>query len=1236
MGKHQHLVNDTDVCFKIDTITRNISSVSGKSALIQGDHNSERFTFELSSRNIEDHDMSLCNVVQIHYINIDSESKEKNIGVYEVDDLKISEDDENTVVLSWLISSNATKFAGSLNFIIKFKCVADDGTVDYVWNTEVYKGIRISDGIDNSGSVVENYSDILERWRKEILEACGTIQEEIESALTQAKESGEFDGKDGISSVVTLFNGEELDGRKRVTIEVSRTDENGVTITSTGVVRDGKKGDPGKSPYEYAKEAGYTGTEEEFAEKLLSSSGYPNPCVKDYGAYGDGSTDDTEAFQTALNENRVVFVPRGTYKLSGELVIKDNGCLELSQDTVLEFTNTSGNCINIGMLSHLKGNHATIKVPYVFSGNVLYAYSNDSTSVDQQSVPPWSKWDPQWKTGRYVTDINITKADYRGFHYLVNAGECKGTAVYISAKYTTGLSTFMWGVHYSGLRIAGAFAYGIHAKNINDGWLHEMRIENAFIDACETGVCLEDCSQTYVSATIQPRRGYTDGNVYFPYAKNGIKLVRSKNTDLSGSRVWDWQNADKPSSTENEKTTLYELGNEYQEIAMYGDCSGTIVNDFHYHSHGDTRNRIYSDDDHNLETLTILQEPIDRWFKVIGGEPYFTDGLTTRKLLDENALDSFVYVDAVKNFTDVLATATEADGVTVFNNIGYQVGKRFTSLGTGTDLADSVYYMTTGFIRVPLGSTIYGKGLKFDDTAKTYAGIVYYNDKYERVASMSITLVVNGNQYYVINYKSTGDGFSVQIPNSTTLANLNATYVRMVFPMTGVGDYPMLSIDNPIEYTMEGFLADGVKVKGENVIGNVGETTPDWVATKELAGGENTYIPEQTVSGGIWNKLQMAMQAGMEYDVTLNGEVYSCVARANGSGVYLGNNTSLSLNDYPFCISWAGGTATSGMFFKNSEVISDPVKLKVTDHVYYVYDKMPEGYLPECVVKSVNGVEPDYYGNVDIEVPSGSGVDVTASVGQTIVVEEVDANGKPTKWKAADFQEKICGSELAEILPGITVEIDPEMGIGLIPDITLEVGAEYTVTYNGVEYTVSNATDFDGDGTPECMGNMGGIDESMPTTEHPFFIACEINDDGSRIWMIAPFDGSASVTLSITEVKTTPIPVEYVTNAFPYYIEVTGSGMDADPYVCNDTVANVNAIYKSGRPVGACRIAVDNESGTTSKRYMQLNTIIEFDGGITYGFYELDAYTPTRNPNLTPLWLIPKDDGTFDASRTFG
>lgn len=41
----------------------------------------------------------------------------------------------------------------------------------------------------------------------------------------------------------------------------------------------------------------------------------------------------------------------------------------------------------------------------------------------------------------------------------------------------------------------------------------------------------------------------------------------------------------------------------------------------------------------------------------------------------------------------------------------------------------------------------------------------------------------------------------------------------------------------------------------------------------------------------------------------------------------------------------------------------------------------------------------------ETEPPTGGGtsIDVTAEVGQTIVVKEVDANGKPTKWESADY-----------------------------------------------------------------------------------------------------------------------------------------------------------------------------------------------------------------------------------------
>jgi parallel beta-helix repeat protein len=49
--------------------------------------------------------------------------------------------------------------------------------------------------------------------------------------------------------------------------------------------------------------------------------------VKDFGAVGDGVTDDTVAIQAALNAHKNVHFPAGTYKISSALVLESNHCL---------------------------------------------------------------------------------------------------------------------------------------------------------------------------------------------------------------------------------------------------------------------------------------------------------------------------------------------------------------------------------------------------------------------------------------------------------------------------------------------------------------------------------------------------------------------------------------------------------------------------------------------------------------------------------------------------------------------------------------------------------------------------------------------------------------------------------------------------------------------------------------------------------------------------------------------
>lgn len=163
---HEHTVIDNDSRFVIDKATRQISTSSGYATIMQYDHNSEKLTFEIPKL-IDGHDMTKCNEVEVHYINIDASTKESNVGVYAVDDLQVDPENADKAILSWLISNNATQYAGVLNFLIKFKCVVD-GKVEYAWNTARYTALTVSDGIENGEMVVEEYADILAQWESRI------------------------------------------------------------------------------------------------------------------------------------------------------------------------------------------------------------------------------------------------------------------------------------------------------------------------------------------------------------------------------------------------------------------------------------------------------------------------------------------------------------------------------------------------------------------------------------------------------------------------------------------------------------------------------------------------------------------------------------------------------------------------------------------------------------------------------------------------------------------------------------------------------------------------------------------------------------------------------------------------------------------------------------------------------------------------------------------------------------
>ena len=189
---HNNKIKDTETHFIINPETRAITNASsGNNIIVQYDHNSERFTFEIP-RYVDGHDMFESTEVRIHYRNSTSNQLSRTNGMYVPDDLGLSEEGEDVVTFSWLLSAATTQYIGSLYFSIQFVCL-DGETVEYAWNTGVYKDITIIESINNTDEVVVDVADAIggiksALWRdieSELANKVGDFSE-IKSYIDQA------------------------------------------------------------------------------------------------------------------------------------------------------------------------------------------------------------------------------------------------------------------------------------------------------------------------------------------------------------------------------------------------------------------------------------------------------------------------------------------------------------------------------------------------------------------------------------------------------------------------------------------------------------------------------------------------------------------------------------------------------------------------------------------------------------------------------------------------------------------------------------------------------------------------------------------------------------------------------------------------------------------------------------------------------------------------------------------
>ena len=215
---HNNKIRDTETHFIIDPATRRITTASSyNNTIVQYDHNSERLTFEMP-RYVDGHDMIECDDVRIHYRNGSSNSLSRTNGVYIPDDLAISEDDDELLTFSWLLSAATTAYIGYLHFSIQFICLGADGeTVEYAWNTGIYKDVSVVESINNAEEVVVENADAIAALKKELLESVIADVEGFEGRLDKLEADINYE-KIAITTLTASTSAVEVGSKASVTV----------------------------------------------------------------------------------------------------------------------------------------------------------------------------------------------------------------------------------------------------------------------------------------------------------------------------------------------------------------------------------------------------------------------------------------------------------------------------------------------------------------------------------------------------------------------------------------------------------------------------------------------------------------------------------------------------------------------------------------------------------------------------------------------------------------------------------------------------------------------------------------------------------------------------------------------------------------------------------------------------------------------------------------------------------
>jgi hypothetical protein len=223
--------------------------------------------------------------------------------------------------------------------------------------------------------------------------------------------------------------------------------------------------------------------------------------VKDFGAVGDGSTNDQAAIQNAITyaqsiTNGSIYFPEGNYYITSGITFSSNIGIDCASGAVIT---TSDNTFPAVTLAPTNYGNAILNIPVIQGGSIgLYLKGTSLCQVNISSIDNCVEG--------IVLEVNNTNkvcADNVINFTVING--CSASGVKFSYNATTTSGTLMQGNQIKGNFITGV-KYGIQFYDVNNGGLGSLPWDDTEIDVFAVDCNITGSIGIYGNPSLPPGR----------------------------------------------------------------------------------------------------------------------------------------------------------------------------------------------------------------------------------------------------------------------------------------------------------------------------------------------------------------------------------------------------------------------------------------------------------------------------------------------------------------------------------------------------------------------------------------------------------------------------------------------------------------------------------------------------------------------------------------------------------